>query len=62
MITHMVNCVFPDDVKDINRKVFNPLSKTNETRYLSGHETCTCKCKLDGSLYQVSCFTKVFVM
>ena len=42
-------CV-PDVVKDVNIEAFNLMSKTNETRYISSHETCSCKCRLDGSV------------
>ena len=42
-------CV-PDVVKNMNIKVFNPMSRTNETRHVSWHETCTCKCRLDASV------------
>ena len=38
-------CV-PDVFKNINVKVFNLMSRTNETR----HETCKCKCRLDVSV------------
>ena len=34
-------CV-PDVVENINIKVFNQISRTNETRYVSWHETCAC--------------------
>ena len=37
-------CV-PDVVKNMNIKVFNLISRTNETRYAKWHETCKCKCK-----------------
>ena len=37
----------PDLVKNIDIKVFNLISRTNETRYISWHETCTYKCRLD---------------
>ena len=37
-------------VKNICIKVFNLMSRTNETRYLSWHETCTCICRLDASV------------
>ena len=30
--------------------IFNLLSKTNETRFRSWHETCMCKCRLDASI------------
>ena len=39
-------CVF-DVVKNISAKVFNLMSRTNETRYVSWHETGGCKCRLD---------------
>ena len=39
-------CV-PDVVKNMNVKVFNLISRTNETRYIKWHETCKCKCRLD---------------
>ena len=40
-------CV-PDVVKDLNVKVFNLMSRTNETRHIKWHETCKCECRLDG--------------
>ena len=39
-------CV-PDVVKDLNVKVFNLMSRTNEARHKKWHETCKCKCRLD---------------
>ena len=39
-------CV-PDTVKDLNVKVFNLISRTNETRLIKWHETCKCICRLD---------------
>ena len=39
-------CV-PDVVKNLNVKVFNLMSRTNETRHIEWHETCKCKCRLD---------------
>ena len=39
-------CV-PDAVKDLNVKVFNLMSRTNETRHIKWHETCKCQCRLD---------------
>ena len=40
-------CV-PDVIKDLNVRVFNLMSKTNETRFIKWHETCKCICRLDG--------------
>ena len=39
-------CV-PDTVKDLNVKVFNLMTLTNETRHMKWHETCKCICRLD---------------
>ena len=38
----------PDIIKNLNVKVFNPMSRINETRFMKWRETCTCKCRLDG--------------
>ena len=35
----------PDLVKNINLKVFNLISKTNEIPYMKIHGTCKCKCR-----------------
>ena len=37
----------PEVVKDVNIKVFNLMSKTNETKNIKWHETCKCECGLD---------------
>ena len=42
-------CV-PDVVKNLNVKVFNLMSITNETRHIKWHETCKCKSRLDASV------------
>ena len=42
-------CV-PDVITDMNIKVFNLMSRTNETCHISQYETCTCKCRLDASV------------
>ena len=39
-----------DVVKNLNVKVFNLMSRTNETRHIKWHETCKCKCRLDASV------------
>ena len=39
-------CV-PDVIEDLNVKVFNLMSRTNETRHIKWHKTCKCKCRLD---------------
>ena len=40
----------PDVIKNINVKVFNLMSRTNETRRIEWHETCKCKYRLDASV------------
>ena len=40
----------PDVAKTLNVKVFNLMSRTNETRHIKWHETCKCKCRLDASV------------
>ena len=37
-------CV-PDVAKNLNVKVFNLMSRTNNTRYIEWDETCKCECK-----------------
>ena len=36
-----------DVFKNLNVKVFNLLSRTNETKNIKWHETCKCVCRLD---------------
>ena len=43
-------CV-PNAIKDLNVKVFNLMSRTNETRDIKWNETCKCKCSLDVSVF-----------
>ena len=38
----------PDTVKNLNVKVFNLMSLTNETRHIKWHETCKFICRLGG--------------
>ena len=42
-------CV-PDIVKNINVKVFNLMSRINETRQIIWHETCKCICRLTSAV------------
>ena len=46
-------CVL-DVVKNLNIKIFNLMSRINETRHKKWNETCKCKCKLDASV----CYNK----
>ena len=42
-------CV-PDTFEKTNVKVFNLMSRTNETRHIEWYKTCKCKCRLDASV------------
>ena len=46
-------CV-PDTIKNVNVKVFNLMSRTNETRHIKWHKTCKCKCRLDASFVTIN--------
>ena len=39
-----------DVIKNLNIKVFNLMSRTNETRHIKWHKTYKCKCRLDESI------------
>ena len=43
---HAKICI-PDTVKDLNVRVFNLMSRNNETRHIKCYETCKCICRLD---------------
>ena len=47
---HMQICV-PDVIKNLNVKVFNLMSRTNEIRLIVWHETCKCECKFAENVY-----------
>ena len=47
--TYAKLCI-PDDVKNLNVKVFNLMPRTNEMRHIEWHETFKCKCRLDASV------------
>ena len=42
---------FPDVTKNLSAKVFNLMSRTNETRFIKWHESCKCICRLDKIIY-----------
>ena len=48
--TYAKICV-PDVIKNFNVKIFNLMSRTNETRYIEQHETCKCKCKFGANIF-----------
>ena len=41
---------FPDVVKNLNVKVFNLMSRINDTRFKEWHETCKCECKYGANI------------
>ena len=41
----------PDIIKNINVKVFNLMSRINETRQIIWHETCKCICRLTSAVF-----------
>ena len=47
LMIRMQKMFVPDVVKNLNVKVFNLMSGTNETRQIKWHETCHSKCRLD---------------
>ena len=40
----------PGVIRNLNIKVFNLISRTNETKHIEWHETCKCKCRLNASV------------
>ena len=42
------NICAPDVIKDLNVRVFNLMSRTNEARFTKWHENCKCICRLGG--------------
>ena len=42
-------CV-PDNIENTNVKLFNLMSRINETRHIEWHKTCKYKCRLDPSI------------
>ena len=48
------NICVPDVIKDLNGRVFNLMSRTNEIRFIKWHETYKCICRL----YEIICNSK----
>ena len=45
-------CFFvPNNVKNMNVKVFNLISGVNKTRFIVQHESCACECGLNKSVF-----------
>ena len=45
----------PDTVKDLNVRVFNLMSRNNETRHIEWHKNCKCICRLDKDKCRCEC-------
>ena len=50
-----INCTYaniyvPDVAKNLNVKVFNLMSRSNETRHIEWHETCKCEGKFGANI------------
>ena len=50
LTTHMQKFWVPDVVKNLNVKLFNLISRTNETRFIEWRETCKCECKFGANV------------
>ena len=46
LMTHLAKLCVPDIFKNINVKIFNLMSRINETRQIVWRETCKCICRL----------------
>ena len=56
--TYAKICV-PDIIKNLNVKVFNLMSRTNETRHIKWHKTYKRKCRLDAIVCNnIQCWNK----
>ena len=53
-------CV-PDQIKSKNIKLFNLMSRTNETRHIKSHKTCKCNCLLDASVTALNRGTSMYL-
>ena len=47
------NLCIPNTVKNMNIGELKLISRTNETRHISWHETCKCKCWLDMEVFVI---------
>ena len=46
----------PDVIKNLNIRVFNLMTRTNETKHIEWHEKCKCECRLD----EITCNNKQY--
>ena len=54
----IVESCIPDVIKNMNVKVFNVVSWSNQIKHIEWHEACKCKCRLNSVCHKVF---KVFV-
>ena len=47
-MTYLIKYVFPNKIEHCNRYVFNFIARKNESKILTKHISCKCKCKFDG--------------
>ena len=46
---HPVEYCIANKIKDINLNVFNIINRINESKTLTKHISCNCKCNFDGT-------------
>ena len=46
----IVKSCIPDVIKNMNVKVFNVVSWSNQIKHIEWHEACKCKCRLNSSV------------
>ena len=48
VLMNLVESVFQIKIDDLNLSVFNMITVINESKTLTKHISCKCKCKFDG--------------
>ena len=49
LLIHVLKDVLQIKFEKIHVKIFNLISRVNETKFLVQHEPCECKCRLNGN-------------
>ena len=47
LMAYLIKCV-PSKIENLNLSVFNMITGINESKALTKHMSCECKCKFDG--------------
>ena len=47
LMAYLIKCV-PSKIENLNLSVFNMITGINESKALTKHMSCQCKCKFDG--------------